>query len=595
MKDEAAIPGGPACLVAAFCFFAGFAVLAVRLERVQMDSVAESRRRMAVQAERRVQTDAPRGRILARDGSVLAGNRQAVSIAVNAERFQKRTWAETSAGIRAAVDAASAVVGRPSPLTDREISRHLKQTLARPLVAWRDVSYDELARFSEHESDLPGFSCVEREERVYPHGRLAAHLLGYVGRDRAESVAGDEAFRFCDLEMRGRGGAEYYYDSFLRGVPGERRLLVDARGYACEDHAVSAAKRGPDLRLALDIAVQTAAEGQLEGEKGACVVMDAATGEILALASAPTFDPNEFVPTLPRSTYGRYSRDPSKPLLNRASGGSYAPGSTFKPLTALAGIRAGLSPWTPYECTGSYRCGGMKIRCSRTWGHGEMNVTTALRDSCNPYFCNLGTIAGSNAVISVARSFGLGSKTGIDLPVDAPGVVPDETWKRDRYGERWFPGDLAQMSMGQGMLLATPLQMARVAAALGTGYLVTPRIIAGLPPERVPVPYTERELLPVRTGMRMVVDGGTGRRGAVGVNAYVIGKTGTAEVGVGASRRKNTWFIAYGEGGGRRVAVSMVVENGESGGGTTAPRVCEVLKAVFGSVDEPRPPQEEGL
>lgn len=598
MKDEIDMPGGPACWFVAAGFMVGLLVLAVRLERVQIDSAADSRRRMAVQSERRVQTDAPRGRILARGGAVLAENRLSVSIAVNAESFQKRTWSDTAAKIREAIDAASAIVGHPSPVTDREIMRHLKQALARPLVVWRDIGPDELARFSEHELDLPGFVALEREERVYPNGSLAAHLVGYVGRDRAESVAGDEAFRYYDMEMRGRSGAEYYYDGYLRGVPGEKRLLVDARGFAHDETTVVEAKRGPDLELALDVGVQSVAESQLAGHKGACVVMDAATGEILAFASAPAYNPNDFVPILRQSVYDGLSKDPAKPLLNRASGGTYAPGSTFKPLTALAAIHQGISPRFTYECIGYYQCGQMKIRCSRTWGHGPENTMTALRDSCNPFFCYLGAAVGTNAVIATARAFGLGAKTGLDFPTDAAGVVPDDAWKREKYNERWFPGDLAQMSMGQGMLLATPLQMARVAGAIGTGLLATPRLIAGLPPELSAVPFTETELGSVREGMRMVVADGTGRKGAENVDAWVIGKTGTAEVGVGASRRKNTWFIAYAETcahgadgrprrttfPARRIAVAMVVENGESGGGTTAPKVCEIMKHIFGTL-----------
>lgn len=603
MKTDFDLAGGPSCWIAALVFLAGFLVLAVKLESVQIESAADSRRKMAVQSERRVQTDGRRGRILARGGEVLAGNRPSLSIAVNAECFQKRTWDATAEEIRHAVDAAAAVVGRPSSVTDAEIARHLRQNLARPLVVWRDIGDDELARFSEHECDLPGFSCEESEERVYPFGSLASHLLGYVGRDRAEAVAGDEAFRFCDLEMRGRAGVEYYYDSFLKGVPGEVRLLVDSRGYAQDSKTVVEAKRGPDLQLAIDCGVQSVAEAQLAGLRGACVVMDPGNGEVLAFASAPSFDPNEFVPVLRHEVYERHKDDPSKPLLNRASGGLYAPGSTFKPVTALAGLTAGLSPSATYECIGHYMCGQMRIRCARSWGHGDMVMATALRDSCNAYFCHLGVSAGSNAVITAARTFGLGSRTGIDFGTDSAGTVPDDAWKRAHYGERWFPGDLAQMSIGQGMLLVTPLQMARVAGAIGTGSLVVPHLKAGLPAERTPLPYPESALNVVREGMRKVVDGGTGRRAADGVCAWVIGKTGTAEVGRGGNRRKNTWFIAYAEscatGGdgsvrrlrnpGRRVAVALVVEDGESGGGTAAPKVCEVLKAVFGTL-----PDEEG-
>jgi len=592
--------GGPSCWIAALVFLVGFLVLAVKLESVQIESAADSRRKMAVQSERRVQTCGRRGRILARGGEVLAGNRPSLSIAVNAERFQKRTWTATAEEIRRAVDVAAAVVGRPSSVTDAEISRHLRQSLARPLVVWRDIGDDELARFSEHERDLPGFTCEESEERVYPFGSLASHLVGYVGRDRAETVAGDEAFRYCELEMRGRAGAEYYYDSFLKGVPGEVRLLVDSRGYAQDSKTVVEAKRGPDLQLALDCGIQAAAEAQLAGQRGACVVMDPVNGDVLAFASAPSYNPNEFVPVLRHDVYEKYKDDPSKPLLNRASGGLYAPGSTFKPITALAGLASGFPASEPYECVGHYMCGQMRIRCARTWGHGDMVMTTALRESCNAYFCHLGVVVGSNAVISAARTFELGSKTGIDFGTDSSGVVPDDAWKRARHGERWFPGDLAQMSIGQGMLLVTPLQMARVVGAIGTGYLVEPHLKSGLPPVRTELPYPESALDVVREGMRKVVDGGTGRRGADGVYAWVIGKTGTAEVGRGERRRKNTWFVAYAEtcatgadgsvrrvrDPARRVAVALVVEDGESGGGTAAPRVREVLKAVFGELPD---------
>jgi len=244
--------------------------------------------------------------------------------------------------------------------------------------------------------------------------------------------------------------------------------------------------------------------------------------------------------------------------------------------------------------------GGMELHCARRWGHGYLALREALRDSCNTFFCNLGCEVGTNQLCKTARAFGLGAKTGIDTPDEVAGVVPTHEWKMRTYGERWYPGDLAQMAMGQGMLLASPLQMARVAGALGRGMLVTPRLRADASAMSQALPFPKEHLDIVREGMRMVVEkGGTGARGAEGVNAWMIGKTGTAEVGRGATRRKNTWFIAYAESCGRDgegrivrvakpaevVAVAMVIENGMSGGGTTAPRVAEVLKGVFGSTD----------
>ena len=273
--------------------------------------------------------------------------------------------------------------------------------------------------------------------------------------------------------------------------------------------------------------------------------------------------------------------------MNRACGGAYAPGSTFKPLVALAALQAGCQPDEEYSCTGSFVCGGMTLHCISRWGHGPIDMRHAPMKSCNPFFCNLGMRIGTNAFCRAARAFGLGARTGLDLGVDRAGVVPDGEWKMLTYGERWYPGDLVQMSIGQGMLLATPLQMARVAGAIGTGRLVTPHLKRDASAEARPIPFSEEQLSVVREGMRMVVAGdgrvrGTGWRAGDGVGVSVSGKTGTAEVGVGANRRKNVWFMAYAPSEAPVAAVALVVENGETGGGTAAPKVCEILKAFFG-------------
>ena len=570
------------CLAVAAVFVIGLVTLAVNLREVQVTDAADYNYANARQSIRRVQTDGRRGRILDRSGRALAENRRTVSIVCDVGAFQRRTWEATTEAIRRDIDRLGAALGRPSALKDQAIRRHIRQTLAMPLVVWREIDFAMLARFSEHESDFPGFRCRETDERAYPNGRLAAHVLGYVGRDRGEAEAGDEKFNFYYPEMRGRAGLESYYDSFLRGVPGERNLLVDARGFAIREWTVVEAQAGPDLRLTIDIDVQRAAERELQGVCGACVVLDPRNGDVLALASSPTFDPNAFVPTLHPEVYAKYTSDPRKPLLNRAAGGTYAPGSTFKPVTALAGLVAGFSDRTEYDCSGVFVYGGMHLHCARRWGHGPLDMRHALRESCNAYFCHLGDFVGTNALVTAAKAFGLGAKTGLDLGVDEAGGVPDAEMKWLRNHEPWYPGDLVQMSIGQGMLLTTPLQMARLAAALGTGYLVAPHLKSDYVSPRTALPFSAGQLQVVREGMRMVVDGGTGRRGGERLPVAVSGKTGTAEVGAGERRRKNTWFIAFAPSEAPTVAVAMVVENGESGGGTTAPKVRNVLAQVFG-------------
>ncbi len=582
------------CFVAAALYMGGLVALAVRLHAVQIENVAALTYDGARQSVRRVRTPGERGRIVAADGTVLAANAPTRSILLAAEFFQRRTWDATASNILAAVERASVFVGRPSGLAREDVQRHIKRNLAMPLVAWKDVTDDELARFCENQLELPGFMCAETSERVYPQGTLAAHILGYVGRDRVQASDGDEKMNFIGMEMRGRAGLEERYDAFLRGVPGEKKVVVDARGFACREQTVAESQKGPDLVLALDVAMQREAERQLAGCKGACVALDPRDGAVLVMASSPSFDPNAFVPVLPASLWQSVSRDPSKPLLNRAAQGMYAPGSTFKPVTAYAGMSAGISPHERFDCLGAYRLGRMRIRCSHAWGHasGSLDLADALKESCNPYFCDMGVRAGTNALISAARALGLGERTGVDLPAEARGVVPDAEWKREHWQERWYPGDVPQMAIGQGMLLVTPLQMARLAAAIGSGEFIVPHFKAGERTPRRALPYPDWQTAAVRDGLYRVCNmrGGTGRRASAGLPVEIAGKTGTAEVGAGATRRKNTWFVCYAPAGNPTVALAIIVEDGETGGSTAAPRAREILRARFGGAELPAPP-----
>ena len=577
------------CWVLAAVFAVGLLRLGVKLREFQVEDAADYRGEASRQSERLVRTAGLRGRILDRHGRVLAESRRLPALSLDPARFQERSFDRTAESIDEAIASLGKALGRTRLPSTNAVARHVRQLRSIPLVVWRGLDERELAVFAENEADHPGFFVESEEVRAYPNGTLAAHLLGYVGRDTGagDADAGGARFDFYRTELRGRAGLETYYDGYLRGVAGVDALTVDATGYATRSRTVEEPQRGLDLRLALDLDVQREAERQLAGLRGACVALDPRTGEVLAFASAPGYNPNDFVPALDTKLYRRLSDDPAEPLLNRASGGAYAPGSTFKPVTALAGLSAGWNPKALYACDGVFRFGQMSLRCASRWGHGEIDLRHALMKSCNPYFCNLAASVGTNALVRAAKALGLGARTGLDLGVDRAGVVPDADWKERTYRERWFGGDLVQMSIGQGMLLVTPLQMARVVGAIGTGWLVTPRLRADAPVERKRLPFREADLRVVREGMRMVVAGegdarGTGWRGGDGVPVAVSGKTGTAEVGLGARRRKNTWFVAYAPSEAPRIAVAMVVENGDSGGVTTAPKVAEVLKAYFG-------------
>lgn len=574
------------CLVVSSVFVLGMLFLIVRLKSLQVDTSADYNYANVRQSERRVQTEGLRGRILDRNGNVLAGNRTSLSIVCDVARFRRRNWTRTVDEIVEAIENVAKVTRLPLSVTRRKIERHVRQELARPLECWKDVPRVALARFFEHSNELPGFSCKERSERFYPYGSMACHIIGYVSHARGDVVAGDEKFNFFEPEMDGRAGVESYYNEFLRGVPGERRIRVDALGYAISEWTIAESAPGPDLKLTLDMKLQRSAEEVMAGLKGAFVALDPRNGDILASVSVPEYDLNSFIPFIGEDEYAKLRNDPDRPFLDRAMSGLYAPGSTFKPIVALAALESGFSSKTQYNCMGVYEAGGMRLRCASRWGHGDLAMEEAIMRSCNPYFCSLGAKIGTNEICRASRAFGLGSKTGVDFLADSAGVVPDADWKMSRYGERWFFGDLVQMSIGQGMLLATPLQMARVAGAIGTGMLVTPRLKIDIPVEKTKLPYSKEHLEIVREGMRMVVSGdgisrGTGFRAGKDVPVSVSGKTGTAEIGRGATRRKNAWFIAYAPSENPEIAVAVVIENAEGGGVDAAPRVATVMKEFF--------------
>ena len=588
-------------------FVFGVSVLVISLFRLQVLNVADYKEEQAKQTFRTVRVPGMRGRILDRRGRVLAECRPSHSIRCYLEGFRRQGAASnTVAAVDAALDRLAAQLNRPRQISTRQIEHHIRQSSAVPLVVWRDLDDEAFARFCEHAAVHPGFEDFTDTERVYPYGELAAHVLGYTGRGEPEGL--DETpIYYSEKEMRGRAGVELYYDSYLPGAPGQRRVVVDARGFRAPVPENSAdgdvpPTNGPDLTLTLDAAIQLSVERELRGVTGAAVVLDPRTGAVLAMASAPTFNPNNCVPRLTSEVYASLTNAPAKRGQNRALSESYAPGSTFKPITALAALSMAWMPEDEYDCKGVYRLGNLHLHCWDRYGHGPMNVRSALEQSCNTFFCNLGTAVGSNAVISAARAFGLGQKTNIDLGGETGGIVPDDTWKRRWYNQPWYPGDTCQMCIGQGMLLVTPLQMAVVAATLANGGKVYRPFLHARTDEVRPytlirtIPFSEESIELVRNGMKDVVDIGTGRsilmraetspqtgrRTRYRLKVDCAGKTGTAEIGRGATKRKNTWIIAFAPFENPTVAIAMIIERGESGGKTVAPHVHNVLAGIFG-------------
>ncbi len=610
----------------AVVYMLGIFVLASTLFRVQVTNVAEFREDQQSQVTRRIQVPGLRGRILDCKGRVLAECRPSRSIQCNLEEFQRSgNWSNTVNAVDKEIDRLAQVLQLPRTVTREKLERHIRRSCAMPLTVWYDLDDEKFARFSERATDFPGFSVDVRAERVYPYGSLAAHLLGYTGRDKPETETGDTVYHYYETDLKGRAGLEGFYNRFLAGATGEEKIHVDARGFKPKKERASMLPKdsnsmrkptdGLDLVLTIDAAVQSVLERELRGHVGAGVVIDPRSGAVLALASSPTFDPNDFVPFLPHKKYKELSDDPKIPLLNRAITGTYAPGSTFKPITALAALKAGWEADKELDCLGIYVLGNLRLHCWDRYGHGPISMRMAIEQSCNPFFCHIGYTAGTNAVMEAAKEFGLASRTGIDIGGEAAGAVPGDEWKRAHYDERWYPGDTCQMSIGQGMLLVTPLQMAVVAAALGNkGKIYTPYLhqrIEGMPPPK-PVrhlSFKAEDIETVRLGMRDVAEHGTGRRIAYRyvdnpsggrdrrfkLNVSCAGKTGTAELGRGETRRKNTWVIAFAPYENPTVAVAMIVERGESGGKTVAPKVHSVLASIFGETEVKRNSRNGGF
>ncbi len=574
----------------ALVFAAGIVFLAMALYRVQVVQFFAFSSDQARQSVRRVQVPGPRGRIFDRNGVCLAENRASYCIAYYVEELRKRgRWQNTIDAVDADIDRLASVLGLPRVLSKAAVSNHVMQSLPMPLLAWRDVEQETLARWAETVEAFPGVDVFVQPERSYPQGTLAAHVLGYVGRGRPHSLPGQKV-HFYLPEMIGKEGLERQYNHMLTGMSGGQLIRVDARGYK---HAVwegEPSVAGHDVRLTLDVNVQRALEKALRGWRGAGAVVDPRSGEVLALASSPTFNPNDFVPVMLSGVWRRLNEDAGLPLYNRAVQGGYAPGSTFKPVTAIAALlKNGFDPEATYTCEGAFELGTMRLRCWNTYGHGTIALRKAIEQSCNCFFCHLGYAIGYDAIYAEARKLGLGQLTGIDLPTENRGLLPTAEWKEKNLKDKWRPGDTCHISIGQGLLVTTPLQMALLTSVFANGgTLHRPHLVRreGLPEKVREMGWSPTAVGLVRNGMHDVAAQGTGKRVQVR-GLQIAAKTGTAEVDVGGVRRKNTWVTAFAPFDHPTVAVAIMVENGESGGLTVAPMARDVLVSVFGEAPLP--------
>jgi len=619
-----------------------FAALLGRLWFLQVGSNESYVAQAAENGQRELQTEAPRGRILDRNGRVLVENR--VSWAVTVDRdLDDDTEAEVLGRL-------ATLLGAPNtPASLAEQVDDPGQTVLRPAVVALDVSERVRLAVKERQEDYPGVDVTKVSYRTYPYGRLASHLLGYTGEISAEELAARTDAGYQPADTIGKGGLERAYEADLRGEPRKELFEVDPAGRVVgEPQEVSPGRIGHDVRLTLDVDFQGLAEASLRegmaqarGQKnvdvkdrveyykapaGAVVVLDARDGSVLAMASAPDYDPSEFVAGISKARFAELTEDPAQhqPLVNRALQGTYAPGSTFKPITALAALEKGYrTPFQTIYDAGKVEIGNREFRNAGGNSYGMVDLPRSLTVSSDVYYYLIGRemwqswragdAGRGDGIQEQARRFGFGAPTGIPLD-EAAGRVPDAKWKQEfanalyendpearRENSIWLPGDNVNLAVGQGDLLVTPLQLANAYAALANGgTLWQPRLASAVldadgrevrtiaSTERAKAPIRPEHRAPVLAGLTNAVSSGEGTANAA-FGAFpldqvpVAGKTGTAQVGTPQNRKGDTsWFVGVYPATAPQYVVLAVVEEGGFGARVAAPIVRRVIEGLNG-------------
>ena len=568
-----------------------FLVLAYGLWRLQVSqgdyySAAAEQNRV-----RNVPILAPRGRIVDRNGRIIVDNYRSVTALLMRDSTRNLM-----------VDAdeiASGLHMDPKEVKDK-IRRFTYTPQYQPIYLKEDITPDEEAFIEAHKLELPELDTIMAYRRLYPLKGFMAHVIGYVG-EVSEGMLNQPRFELYNSgDIVGQSGVELEYNDILMGKNGSRQVLVDSHGREVgKPLEEKPAEPGKQLKLTVDIDLQIAAEEALGDKSGAVVAMDPHTGEILAMVSRPTFDPNAFAVRITSKDWSKLVNDPEKPLLNRAIQAQLAPGSTFKIIMSVAGWQEGVAQDLNVQCNGGAEFYGRRFGCWVKGGHGPVDLTKAIYQSCDVFFYNLANKLGINRIAQYATSFGLGQRTGIDLPQEVSGVIPSEEWKLRNFRQKWFAGETISVGIGQGAVAVSPIQLTRAIAAISMdGRLVTPHVAdpAGLPSNYLEVNhYTEVKNVPVdMNGWNLITDAmsrvllpeGTAPSAHIpGID--IAGKTGSAQVVSLATRAKhqnnedlaqNGWFVGFTPRRNPDIVVGVLFQGGEHGK-LAARLATEVIKS----------------
>lgn len=526
---------------------------------------------------------APRGKILDRDGRVIVDNHASFRLILSRENLQEDHLGPIAQGLN--LDPAELLA---------KVKRFQKRPTYFTISLKEELTPAELTFVEAHRGQdaFPELELIKSQYRIYPGGGLGGHLLGYVGEINDTELNSAEWAAYNPGDVIGKTGIERYYNELLKGVDGQRRVRVDNRMNTREVLGVKEAVPGQDLRLTIDLDLQVVAELAMEGKRGAVVALAPQTGEVLALVSTPSFDPNHFVGRIDSREWNQLQSDPGRPLFNRALQAQLAPGSTFKPIMLLAALEEGIIDDSfTVSCGGGATFYGRYFRCHKRGGHGRVDLTRAMAQSCDVFFYTIGNRLGIDRIAKYSEMAGLGQKTGIDLPQEKEGLVPSSTWKIRRLREKWYAGETISVAIGQGALTVTPLQLAHAIGGIATGGVwMQPHLVKS----DTPAPARRAELSlenvnKVLYSMYAVVnEGGTGGSARV-AGLEISGKTGTAQRAsdalvksgkLGSDYHDDAWFVGFAPRQTPEIVVAALFENGEHGN-LAGPIVRDVIKAYF--------------
>lgn len=528
----------------------------------------------------------PRGRILDRDGRVIVDNHSSFSLLLARESAKDEHLRSIAQGLDLDYNDLMARVQRV-----RKAPKYVTVTIKDELTS------ADLAFVDSHHDFFPELVLIQTPRRLYPKNGTLAHVIGYTGEISEQELDQPDFAKYNQGDVVGKFGIEKQYNDSLMGVDGQRQVVVDNRGQVRQTLATKKAVEGKDLQLTIDLDLQTVAELSMEGRNGSVVALDPRSGEVLAMVSRPTFDPNKFAVRIKTKDWREIADNPEHPMLNRAIQAELAPGSTFKPIVALAGLETGTidEHWTT-RCSGGVALYGTYQRCWEPKGHGTQAVHGGIVHSCDVFFYTLGAKMGIDNLSFYGDLVGFGQPTGIDLPHEKSGLMPSQKWKLRYYRTKWYAGETPSVAIGQGALTVTPLQLARAIGGVAVGgkwyqpHMVTKQIDQVKLSEWTLNPEHVKDVI---DGMYGVVnEGGTGLRAAL-PHIEVCGKTGTAQLAsneflkgtaAGKDMKDNAWFVGFAPRANPEIVVVALFEKGGHGQFAAA-IVRDVLKAYFDKKD----------